>query len=607
MKTSDLDPISAETLQRQLKKVMVVVIITFGVLLLRLWTLQALKGQQYRERSEHNRIRLKDIPASRGLILDTNGHRLAENHPSYDLYIIPEDIRSPKSLFGRLNMLVGIDSEAAYKEFYSKGRRKPFSPILLKRGITRDQLALVETHRYNLPGVVIRVNPERYYPHQALACHVLGYLGEITQKQLRSNRFPYKKAGDLVGKAGVELKWDRCLSGVRGGEQIEVDAEGRKIAVLSRRPPEPGANVFLNIDFRLQQVAEAELEGKRGVVVAMEPATGRLLALASSPGFDPNIFIKGIDKATWKTMVSSRQYPLQNRATSGMFPPGSVFKIVVALAALEEGLVDPEEKIFCGGTFKLGNREFRCWKKGGHGEVDLHRALVESCDVYFYNLGLALGVDKIAEYARRLGLGVKTGFDLDFEKEGLVPTKRWKLKKWGQRWQGGETLSLAIGQGFLLVTPIQMVDMLSAVFNGGFLYAPQVTKYVGKTGGQVNFKFRPKVRGVAGIAGEHLERIRQALVGVVNEPRGTGRKAAIEGIVVAGKTGTAQVVSTEKADVADEGDELPAHLRDHAWFVAVAPADSPRIAVAVLIEHGGHGGSAAAPVARKMIQQYLLQ
>jgi len=605
LKRSDLDPISAQSLERQLKKVMIVVVIAFGVLLLRLWTLQVLKGQQYRQRSEHNRIRLKDIPASRGLIFDTNGHRLAQNHPSYDLCVIPEDIRSPKALFQRLNSLVGIDPEAAYKEFCTKGRRKPFSPILLKKSITRDQLALVETHRFNLPGVVIRVNPQRSYPHGNLACHILGYLGEITQKQLQSIRFAYKKAGDLVGKSGVELKWDRYLSGIRGGEQIEVDAQGRKIAVLSRRPPEPGSNVFLNIDLKLQLAAERELAGKKGVVVAMEPTTGRVLALVSSPSYDPNIFIRGIDKATWKAMVSSKLCPLQNRATSGLFPPASVFKIVVALAALEEGIVDPEEKIFCGGTFKLGNREFRCWKRGGHGEVDLHRALVESCDVYFYNLALALGVDKIAQYAKRLGLGVETGFDLGFEKKGLVPTKRWKLNTWGERWQGGETLSMAIGQGFLLVTPIQMVTMFSAIFNGGFLYAPQVTKYVGNSGGQVNFKFRPRVRGLVGMGGEHMERVRRALVGVVNEPHGTGRNSAIEGIVVAGKTGTAQVVSSEKLERA--GEELPEFLRDHAWFVAVAPADSPKIAVAVLIEHGGHGGGAAAPVARTIIEQYLLK
>ncbi len=602
MKRSDFDPISADAFERQLRKVIVFVAVAFGVLVLRLWSLQVLRGEEYRQRSEHNRIRLRDIPASRGLIFDSKGRRLAQNLPSYDLYVTPEDVESPEQLFGQLHSLVGLDVEDALKKLNQTGRRRPFKPILIKPDISRDQLALVETYRYDLPGIMIRVNPRRHYIKGEFACHVLGYLGEITEQQLRSNKFPHKRAGDLVGKAGTELKWDKYLSGLRGGEQIEVDAKGRKIAVLSRREPEPGANVFLNIDSELQAVAERGLSGRKGVVIAVEPGTGRILAMASRPSFDPNIFIRGIDQSTWKAIVSSKDYPLQNRAVSGIFPPGSVFKIVVALAALEEGIIDPDEPVICNGSFPLGDRVFRCWKKHGHGAVNLHRALVESCDVYFYKLGLALGVEKIAKFARRLGLGRVTGYDLGFEKKGLVPTKRWKLKRWGSRWQGGETATLAIGQGYLLVTPIQLVNMISAVFNGGFLYAPQVTKHVGAD--QVYYKFTPKLKSVAGVSPEHLERVRTALVGVVNDPHGTGRKAIIDGVVVAGKTGTAQVVGSEKMEGVEE-DQVPMHLRDHAWFVAVAPAESPRIAVVVLIEHGGHGGSAAAPVAREVISKYL--
>jgi penicillin-binding protein 2 len=409
----------------------------------------------------------------------------------------------------------------------------------------------------------------------------------------------------LIGKSGVEWKWQPDLNGVRGGEQVEVDASGRKIRVIAHKSPAPGDNACLTIDKDLQAVAEKALVGKSGAIVAMNPNNGEILALASSPSFDPNLFVGGIDRASWERIVLSGDFPLQNRALSGQYAPGSVFKIVIALAGLEEGIIDPEEEIVCKGIYFLGRRGYRCWKKYGHGKVSFHRALVESCDVYFYEMGRMLGIDKISEYAMRLGLGKTTGFDVVHEKAGLIPTRDWKLKRWGVPWQEGETLSTAIGQSFVLVTPIQMATFISAVFNGGINYRPQVTKWVGKSETNKTYEFVPVVTGKLGIRREHLELVKRALIGVVNEPHGTGGRARVKDETVAGKTGTAQVVALKKEEEFENEEDIPKQFRDHAWFVAVAPAENPRIVLSVVVEHGGHGGSVAAPIAGQIIKAYL--
>ena len=605
LKPSHFDPVSSEILGKQLKVAILFVLMVFGILILRLWFLQVVNGPAYRAKSEHNRIRLHDIPPFRGMILDRNGEVLVDNRPSYDLYVIPEEVQDRSQLLNRLSSLGDLNREPAERLLDKAARGYPFKPVCLKRDISRDELASIESHRFDLPGVMIRVRPQRHYFYEGLASHLLGYVGEISEEQLMSGQFPKNRAGDLIGKRGVELKWQTQLNGIRGGEQAEVDAVGRKIAVVSRKAPASGVNICLTIDKGLQSLAEKSLQGKHGAVVAINPSNGEILALASSPSYDPNRFIKGLDEKTWQDMASSKDFPLQNRALTGQYPPGSVFKIVVALAALEEGVVTPEEEIFCNGTYSLGNATYRCWKKHGHGGVNLHRALVESCDVYFYTLGSRLGVDKIARYARRLGLGKETGLDLDTEKGGLIPTTQWKLKRWGIPWQRGETVISAIGQGFVLTTPLQMANLISSVFNGGRVYTPQVTKWVRKANGESLFEFAPISAGEIGIKPKHLELVKKALVGVVNQPHGTGSKARLKDIVVAGKTGTAQVVAVKKDGVSRREDDIPWELRDHAWFVAIAPASAPDIAVAVLIEHGGHGGSAAAPIAREIIKAYL--
>ncbi len=606
MRTSDFDPVSVGIFNRRIKNATLFVLAMFSILVLRLWFLQIVNGPMYRAKSENNRIRLRDIPPFRGMIMDRNKNVLVDNRPSYDLYVVPEDIHDRAQLLNDLNQLTGLNHEDMEQKLKEVSSRRSFIPVCLAKDITRDNLAIIETHQFNLPGVIIKVEPQRHYICGKLAFHLLGYMGQIGENQIKSGQYPENKSGDSIGKSGVESKWQPYLSGMRGGEQVEVDAAGRKIRTISMKAPSPGANICLTLDKDLQITAEQALANKKGAIVALDPNTGEVLALASSPSVDPNLFIGGIDTKTWKKISSSNNFPLQNRALSGQYPPASVFKIIVALAGLEEGIIDPEEIIHCRGFFFLGRHKYNCWKKYGHKEMNLHSALLQSCDVYFYQMGKRLGVEVIARYANKFGLGKKTGFSTGREKAGLIPTKKWKLKKIGRPWQEGETISMSIGQSFVLVTPIQTAVMISAVFNGGILYMPQVTKWVGESESEKTYEFSPKIIKRIDIHQEYLEIVKKALIGVVHEPHGTASKARVKGITVAGKTGTAQVVALKKDDDGKSSEEeIPVHHRDHAWFAAVAPAENPRIALAILIENGGHGGSAAAPIAREMIKVYL--
>ncbi|MGD2124607.1 MAG: penicillin-binding protein 2 [Desulfobacteraceae bacterium] len=604
MRRSGFDPISVEVYSKRLRLVIFLIIAVLAALVMRLWLLQIAHGPAYRTQSENNRIHLQDIAPFRGMIFDRYGELVVDNRPSFDMYIIPEEIQNPRQLLKRFEELIGLPPQYVEGRLDKDSRMYPFKPVLIKRNMSREELAVIETHLFNLAGVMIQVKPQRHYIFKEFASHLIGYLGEISEKQIRSGQYRNNKAGDLIGQYGVEKAWEKHLNGMRGGEQIEVDAAGRKLRVVSRKPPVPGQNIVLTIDKDLQFLAEKALKDKKGAIVAMDPNNGEVLAMASSPVFDPNLFIGGIDKSQWLKIISSKDYPLQNRAISGLYPPGSVFKVVVALAGLEEGILDPAEETFCNGTYRLGNHTYRCWRRQGHGNVALHRGLVESCDLYFYKLGKRLGIDTIAHYAKMCGLGQVSGFELGFEKAGLVPTSEWKLRRWGVPWQTGETVSMAIGQSFLLVTPLQMARLISGIFNGGQLYQPKAIKRVGKDGNNV-YEMRPTSTGGIKAKEENLELIRRALIGVVNEPHGTGSRARLKNTTVAGKTGTAQVVGLQTEKAIDKNDELPPEFIDHAWFIAIAPVDNPRLALAVLIEHGGHGGSAAAPIAKELIKAYL--
>ncbi len=579
-------------------------IVIISALMLRLWFIQIVNGPGYRSQSENNRIHLLKIPPFRGMILDRNGELLVNNRPSYDLYLLPEDINDKKELLKTLKLLVNINPEQVEDKLKGIPRRYAYKPKLIKKDMERDELAVIESNLFNLPGVMVEVSPQRNYIFGNFASHVIGYLGEISEKELKSGKYPDNNSGDFIGKSGVEAQWESYLNGIAGGMQVEVDAAGRRLRVISNKPAVPGLDITLTIDKDLQLLAEEKLEGKKGAIVVLNPNNGQVLAMASSLAFDPTIFIKGVEKSEWEKMISSHSFPLQNRAISGQYPPGSVFKIVVALAGLEEGVVDPEEEIECPGYYILGNRTYNCWQETGHGAVKLHRALKESCDVYFYKTGNRLGIDTIAYYAKLCGLGQKTGFELDNEKEGLIPTTEWKLKRWGVAWQAGETISASIGQSFVLVTPLQMARLISAVFNGGRLYQPKIVLRIADDKDYV-YQFTPTLVGEIGVREENLELLKKGLFAAVNDPQGTGFSASVDGVSIAGKTGTAQVIGIDTSRAIGSEGETPEEFKDHAWFVSVAPVEYPKIAISVLIENAGHGGTVAAPIARDLIAEYM--
>jgi penicillin-binding protein 2 len=602
---SDFDLREAEIYQRRLTRLTIFIVVVFGILFVRVWSLQIIHGSQYRTESENNRIDLRDIMPSRGLVFDRNGRLLVDNRPSFILGVIPENITNLDSLLSDLSRLVNIDCSAAKEKITRALARDPFRCVHLKRDLSRDELARVETHMVTMPGVTIEVKPQRHCIYGTLAAHLIGYLGEIDKEQLGKREYAGNKLGDFVGKYGIEKKWHKYLDGTRGGQQVEVDASGRILRVLYQKEAEPGADVYLTIDKDLQVVAEQSLKNQAGAIVAMRPTSGEILAAASSPTFNPNDFAKGMDKGVWQELISHRNFPLQNRVLSGQYPPGSLFKIVVALAGLEEGIIDPNEELFCGGSYTFQGREYRDWKEGGHGHVDLRRALVESCDVYFYRMGQRLGIDLIAKYAKHLGLGHTTGIQLGDEKQGLIPNRAWKLRRWHVPWQDGETLSVAVGQSFTLITPIQIARFASALFNGGILYKPQATLWIGRNGKKDLFEFRPEGAGTWDLAEKNMEFVKKGLYGVVNEPHGTGWRARLQGIPVAGKTGTSQVISLPEDRETGQEKDIPYKFRDHAWFLAIAPFEDPQIAVAVVVEHGGKGGAVAAPIARALLQEYF--
>ncbi|MBW2599638.1 MAG: penicillin-binding protein 2, partial [Deltaproteobacteria bacterium] len=481
----------------------------------------------------------------------------------------------------------------------------PFDPVRICKNIDRDKLAAVETNSLDLPGVVVDVVPVREYIYGDMMAHVLGYVGNISSSELGRDVYSDYRSDDIVGKYGIEKYLDGYFKGKSGGEQVEVDVAGRRLNVLGGIKPVSGYNVVLNMDADLQKICWNAFQEKAGTAIVMDPRTGSVMAMVSRPSFDPNLFNRGISEDQWKKLTADPLCPLQNRAISGQYPPGSTYKMVVAAAALEEGLITENTEIFCDGTYRMGDRTFRCWKKGGHGTVNLHRAMVESCDVYFYHLGEMLGVDKLAEYAGKFGFGYKTGISLPGEREGLVPTKEWKLRKYQEPWQKGETTSLSIGQGFILVTPLQLLRAYCAIANGGSLYKPQLIKRIETVDGQVVKKFPPEKERTISVSRKNIDILRYALWGAVNEPHGTGWVLKRKEKDVCGKTGTAQVIGMSQDEEKPGMKEVPYKHRDHALFVCFAPYKDPAVAILVIIEHGGHGGSVAAPIARRIVDGYF--
>jgi penicillin-binding protein 2 len=577
----------------------------FFLILFTLWYIQVIKGSEYRRLSTNNCIRLREAPAARGMILDRKGRILAHNRPSFEVYLVPEDLSMNPEVLINVGQMLNMDREEVKERLKSQRKRAPFRPVKIKSDIEWNELALLETNRVHLPGLLVDVRPRRAYDYGELASHLIGYLGEIDEDELRQSGGTSYRMGDLVGKYGVEYCWESDLKGVDGGRQIEVDAMGREIKHLQSVEPFPGNNLVLTVDLDVQKVAEEAFRDKNGALIAMDPKSGRILAMVSKPSFDPDAFAGSISPDEWKSLIENPHSPLQNKGIQGQYPPGSVFKIITAIAGLETGLINPNTKLTCRGVYPYGNRNFRCWREEGHGTIDLYRAIVESCDIYFYQVGLKVGVDEIAHYASEFGLGRPTGISLPHEKSGIVPSTWWKKKRLGVPWYSGETLSLAVGQGYINTTPIQILALISAIANGGKLYLPQVVERVEDVYRNTLRDYPPVEVGEVHISEKTLRFIQEALMGVVHDPRGTGWACALKDVKVAGKTGTAQVIRIPQDFKKEDIERLPLKYRDHAWFVAYAPFEDPVISVVVLVEHGGSGGAAAAPIAKKVIEKYL--
>ncbi|MHB8907898.1 MAG: penicillin-binding protein 2 [Syntrophales bacterium] len=584
-----------------------IVSVALIIIVTRLWYLQVIKGDDLRQRSENNSVRLRKLKPMRGLILDANRKVMVDNQPSFDLIFVPNRTKEVQTIVERIRSLYAERSLTPPSFNSFTGKMKPLVPVIFERNIGMEKLAVVETHALELPGVVAEVTPVRQYLNGEMTAQIIGFTGEINRDELKRDETERLTPGDIIGKFGIEKFLDPHLRGKSGAEQVEVNVAGKAVRSLGRIPSVPGDNVVLTIDSALQETAWNALGNRPGAIAVLDPRSGAVLALVSAPSFDPNLFNSGISSDDWERLANDSGHPMENRAISGQYPPGSTYKVVVAAAALEEGLITPETSFFCNGTFEMGNRTFRCWQQKGHGHISLHRAIVESCDVYFYNLGKLLGVDKIAATARAFGLGAPLGIDLTREKGGLIPTKQWKLSRFKESWQPGETISLAIGQGFNLVTPLQLANVYASLGNGGTLYRPRLVKQLESSDGHVVKVYGPEKLGALPFQPKTIQTINQALWGVVNERGGTGQALKRKEADVCGKTGTAQVVGLPQDAKARKAKRITADYRDHALFVCFAPYGNPEIAVAVIMEHAGHGGSAAAPVARKIIDAYFAQ
>lgn len=566
------------------------IFICFLVLEGRLFYLQVIKGPELYRRSENNRLRVIRQVAVRGIIYDREKSVLANNRPAYTLYIIPQDVPGTKLFVQTLADILQMPS-SEIEDIISKGRETPFEPIKVRKDIGKTIAGIIEERKSEFPGVFIETEAQRYYPGGEQGVHFLGYVGEITESDYMELAGQNYQLGDIIGKTGVERVYDYYLKGKDGGVWVEVNAYGKRLNVQTMKDSVPGANLILTIDKNLQEIAEEAMGDKTGAIVILDPTTGEVLAMVSKPEYDPNLLSGSISRLQWEDLANDSRYPLMNRALQCFYPPGSIFKVVTATAALVGHEVGANEYLLCRGTFTVGNppHTFSCWREGGHGWVNMEEAIKVSCNVFFYQVGARVGVDNIRKYAYLYGLGAITGIDLPSENAGLIPGPQWKKLEKGEPWYLGDTIIMSIGQGFLLVTPLQMANLIAAVSNGGTLFRPHIVKRIETPEGKIIKEFCPEKIGELNLPADALAVIQQGLWAAVNETGGTARGASVPGIEVAGKTSTAQNPSGEA----------------HGWFIAFAPFENPRLALAILIEHGKSGAASAAPIAREIISRYF--
>jgi len=540
------------------------IICGFLFLLGRVAWLQLWEGERYFCLSQNSRLQLIPLPPFRGLILDRKGEVLAENKVSFSVGVIPSNVKDINHLLNCLNKVIHMDKETAIKRIQKASN--PFRPVCLKRDISVSELTILLEREEEFPGTVIVAHPMRFYPHGKLASHLIGYLGEINSEELSMNSLVDVEQGDFVGKMGIEKVYNKYLQGKKGGRQVEIDAYGHPLRTISERDPLSGDSIYLTIDLNMQKIAEEELGNRCGSVIIGDPWTGEIFALASHPAFNPNLFSRLISKEEWNELRYNPEHPLQNKAVRGEYSPASTFKIIVTAAALENKVVREEESLWCEGSLPIGNRVFKDWK--AHGKVNLEKAIVQSCDVFFYQLGLKTGEREIVRFARLFGLGEPTGIDLLSESRGLLPTPSWKLKNKGEKWWRGDTANISIGQGYILVTPIQMFRVISAVANGGKIAKPYLVKKIVDAKGRVIKESREQEIRKISLSSSTFRFLRKSLRKVVVE--GTGWKAKNKVVEISGKTGTVELSEGENP---------------HSWFIGYAPSKNPSLAIVVVIEH----------------------
>jgi len=584
------------------------VLTLFSLLFLRFFYLQVVQHGHYSTLAEANRISVLPIAPHRGIIVDRNGVMLAHNYSAYTLEITPSKVQDLEATIDDLATIVEIAprDRRRFKKLLEESKR--FESLPIRNRLSDEEIARFAVHRYRFPGVEAKARLFRQYPQGEMFSHLVGHIGRINRREVeqleKDGRLTNYRGSDYIGKTGLEQRYEKFLHGTTGVEEVEVDSGGRAVRTLSRTPPISGSNLVLNLDARLQEVAYRAFGDRRGALVAIDPATGGVLAFVSKPGFDPNLFVDGIDPQSWSELNGSPDKPLLNRAAAGTYPPGSTFKPFMALAALFYGKRTPQQAISDPGYFMFGGHRFRDDKVDGHGMVDMYKSIVVSCDTYYYVLANDLGIDPIARFMALFGFGSRTGIDIGGEVTGTLPSTDWKLRRYKQKWYAGETISVGIGQGYNSYTPLQLASAVATLANDGVMYRPHIVNYIEDIRTRDKTLIEPKPLRELGIKPEHIKVIKDALIGVNKE--GTGARAfADTPYVSAGKTGTAQVIAIKQGEKYVESRVAEQH-RDHALFIAYAPADKPTIALAVIAENSGFGARAAAPIARQVIDYHLL-
>ena len=587
------------------------IIIAFAILLGRFTWLQVFQREYYHTLAEANRISVVPVVPNRGLILDRNGEVLAANYSAYTLEVTPSRVANVERAIDELATLIEVSPRDRRRFKKLQEESKNFESLPIRTRLTEEEVARFAVNRFRFPGFEIKARPFRSYPQGEVASHAIGYIGRINDADVArietQGLAANYKGTDHIGKLGIEGAYEKELHGVTGSERVEIDAGGRAIRSLSRSEPLSGNNLVVTLDLKLQRVAEEAFQDFNGALVAIDPKTGEILALVSKPGFDPNLFVDGIDPQNWDALNNSPDKPLNNRALRGQYPPGSTIKPFMALAALEYKKRSPEFSISDPGYFTLQgvNHRWRDWKKDGHGVVNMHKSIVISCDTYYYGLATELGIDSIHRFLTRFNFGSRTGVDIEGELAGLAPSQEWKWARFKQKWFTGDTVSVGIGQGYMLATPLQLAVATATLANDGVAVHPRLLKSVQDSRTQQVRELTPRNQESLAIRPEHLAFVRAAMVDVTR-PGGTAARAgANASYAIAAKTGTAQVIGVKQGERYDEKRVKEIH-RDHALFIAFAPADSPRLAMAILVENGGHGGSTAAPIAREVFDFYLL-